>query len=113
MIIFDNLNENLFDFDGVTHLKDSKNLPLTIKRMLVTGLGSYGISGIKILGDDLIRAYDLAFKIYNAEDKTELDDDQVKFITKVLEATPMYMAIASGQLFKYIERARLKAISTN
>ena len=81
--------------------------------MLTTVLGSYGVSGAKIPGDELVRSYDLAVKIYNAQNQIELDEDQVKFILKVFESTPMYMAIASGQLFKYIDKARLQALSHN
>ncbi len=108
MVTMKDLDKVFMDFEGKA-LKDQNGTDLTVRKMLVKELGSY--NGPKIPGDELIRAYDLGLKIHNSEKDVdlELDDDQIKFITKVVTETPMYVAVAVGQLFKYLDEVKIEA----
>jgi len=101
-----NAAEPLTTFEGKP-LGGEGEEKLTLKKVLVTYLGMY--QGKGVTGEDLIRAYDLGVKIYNAENSLELDDDQFRFIKKVIESAqqPMYTALVMGQVLKKLEESKV------
>lgn len=101
------LGEVLNNFDG-TPLKGLKDVDLTFKDVLVGELSAY--QGEKNASDSLMRAYDLGLKIFNADTEIDLDNDQVKFLEKVVGANPLgYVAIVLGNLLHRIDEAKMAA----
>ncbi len=106
MVTLAKLDTVLNQFDG-TAIKDGSGTPMTVRKVLVNELGGY--TGQKVSGDSLIKAYELGLKIHGADDATEVDTDQLKFIKAVLSENPLYLSIVMGQVLKYLDEAKDEA----
>ena len=102
-----NITKALLTFDGDS-IKDMQGKELTLKEVLTNQMGSYQGKGVS--GDMLIKAYDLGLKVYAAKKDVEFDDEQIKFVKTVLDASPMYTAIVIGQVLRILENSKVEDV---
>lgn len=108
MYLVKDLDKPLITFQGEKITSGEEGKPVSIRQALTNYLGGYQGKGIS--GDEFIKAYDLGLKVYSAEKNVELDDEQIKFIQKVIAATPIYISMVAGQVLKRLENSKVEDI---
>ena len=104
MLVF--LNVMLKDIDGLDLKDDRKDQPLTLKASILSALTANYRGEESLDGVEKLKRWELALKVKNAPDPTELTVEEIVEIKKLI--SKLFGTVVVGQTYKLLESGGAK-----